>query len=132
MSSNYFPKISSKINEKSIKFDQESTRHRSWSVLGRLRAPYACGAHSNRASWRVLKASGAVLGGKARRLGSQENPKNFAKTGHDASKMAPRQPKIRFSAKNKGKINPSSSDGMYHPILVRFYLQNTSLDFENS
>ena len=56
-------------------------------------------------SWRRLGPSWAHLGGRlgaqAGRLGGQDKPKNFAKTTHDASKMPPRQPKIRFSPKKR-------------------------------
>ena len=48
---------------------------------------------------RVLGSSWGRLGAQAGRLGGQDNPKNSAKTTHDASKMPPRQPKIRFSPK---------------------------------
>ena len=55
---------------------------RSWVGLGRVLGP----------SWGPSSASW-------KRLGCPRRPKNFAKTVQDASKMPPRQPKIRFSAK---------------------------------
>ena len=88
---------------------------RSWVGLGRVLGP----------SWGPSSASW-------KRLGCPRRPKNFAKTVQDASKMPPRQPKIRFSAKNVGKMSPWSSDGIFHSILVRFYLKNTYPNFEKS
>ena len=69
---------------------------------------------------RVLGSSWWRLGAQAVRLGGQDNPTNSAKTTHDASKMPPRQPKIRFSPKNYEKMSPSSSDGILHSILNWF------------
>ena len=58
----------------------------SWVGLGRVLGP----------SWGPSSASW-------RRLGGPRRPKTFAKTAQDASKMPPRQPKIRFSAKKFDK-----------------------------
>ena len=108
----------------------------SWGRLGaswgRLRAVLGPSWAVLEASWAVLGSSWGRLGAQAGRLGGQDNPKNFAKTTHDASKMPPRQPKIRFSPKKWEKMSPSSSDGIFHSILVRFYLKNTSPNFEKS
>ena len=50
--------------------------------------------------------SGRLESASWRRLGGPRRPKNFAKTAHDASKIPPRQLKIRFSAKKYGKDGP--------------------------
>ena len=81
---------------------------------------------------RVLGLPWGRLGAQDGRLGGQDDPKIFAKTTHDASKMLPRQPKIRFSRKKWEKMSPSSSDGIFHSILIRFQLKNTSPNFEKS
>ena len=97
-------------------------------VLGRLYPSWAV----LEACWAVLGSSWGRLGAQAGRLGGQDNPKNSAKTTHDASKMPPRQPKIRFSPKKEEKMNPSSSDGIFHSILIRFQLKNAFPNIEKS
>ena len=94
--------------------------------------PDASGTPSRRlwgGSWGRFRLILAHLGGV---LGAQDGPINFAKTAQDASKMAPRHPKIRFSAKKQGKMSPSSSGGIFFSILVRFNPKNASPNFEKS
>ena len=93
---------------------------RSWAALehGTLITTifvlFSCG------SWAHL---GVVLGG-------QDNPKNSAKTTHDASKMRPRQPKIRFSAKKVGKNEPFEF-GWHFPFdFSPILFKNTYSNFE--
>ena len=50
-----------------------------------------------------LGTSWRHLGGVLKRIGGPKRPKNFARTAQDGSKMPPRQPEIRFSAKKRKK-----------------------------
>ena len=91
-----------------------------WRHFGGLGGPWSPLGPSWRhlkASWRRLGTSetfktplgrllGPILGhfsASWRRLQGPRPPKNFAKTAQDASKMLPRQPKIRFSATKIGE-----------------------------
>ena len=104
----------------------------SWAVFSHLGPSWRRLGPSWRRLGGVLGSSWGRLGAQAGRLGGQDKPKNFAKTTHDASKMPPRQPKIRFSPKKEEKMNPSSSDGIFHSILIRFQLKNAFPNIEKS
>ena len=73
-----------------------------WAALGcflvTIDLPDASGTPSRRL-WGLLGPIQAAFSASWRRLGGPRRPKIFAKTAQDASKMLPRQPKIRFSAK---------------------------------
>ena len=74
-------------------------------------------------SWAHL---GGVLGPKLGVLGAKTTKKTSAKTTHDASKMHPRQPKIRFSQKNVRKNEPFELGWHFpfdfNPILAQKYI----------
>ena len=127
-----------KIHEKNIQNPgQEGPKSRSgrfWAALGCFlvtrNLPDASGTLSRRlwgSSWGRFCLISAHLGGSWGPKTAQKFCQDGPRCVQDASKTA--QDPI-FSKKTR-KMSPSSSDGIFHSILIRFYIKNTSPSLEN-
>ena len=75
--------------------------------------------------WLILADLGGVLG-------AHDGPKFLPRWPKMPLRCLQDSPRLDFQEKSEEKMSPSSSDGIFHPFFVRFYLKNTSPIFEKS
>ena len=105
-----------------------------WAALGcflvTIDLPDASGTPSRRlwgGSWGRFRLILPHLGGV---LGAQDGPMILPRRPKMLLRCLQDTPRSDFQQKKYGKMSPSSSDGIFYSILVRFYFKNTSPNFE--
>ena len=106
-----------------------------WAALGcffvTTDLPDASGTPSTRlwgGSWGRFWLILAHLGGV---LGAQDGPKLLPRRPKMPLRCFQDSPRSDFQQKKEENMNPSSSDGIFHSILIRFQLKNAFPNIEN-